>query len=656
VLLPANRSGLLAFLIATALLKSALVSAATIPDWVRQASVEVLGSYPAETKALILLSQTDYTVTGPGQYIEHSRRIARILRPEGRAWGDLVVDLRQGEKLNSIHAWTVDRSGRDYELKQKDFTEKSLSSDELYSDIRFLNAQAPAAELGSLVAFEFEVRRHAYVNEINRFFQEVNPVRELRITLTLPQGWEFHDSWPEGYRMTARQLAANRWEWTAHELEGIREEPAMPDKSVLLGRLSIAYFAPGERTATSGSWSALGQWYDRLTAGRRDPTPEIVREVEQRASPAADFASRLEALTRFVQTQIRYVGIEIGIGGYQPHLAREVFYHRYGDCKDKATLLSSMLKVAGIDSDYVLIDTDRGFVNPAVPSVWFDHVIVAIEIPAGTPAERYAAVVASQSGKRYIIFDPTDEYTPVGSLRPDLQNSDALLIRADGGELIRTPLLSPERNRITRTGHFVLMPDGRLSGEVTEDRSGDLATRERRNLHYADERRRTDQFERWLGRSLQGFSLEAMEIQKAEEIDEELSIRYKFTAPQYAQMRGSLLLIRPRVLDQKGSYVEHKLRHYPLQLDSTADEIDVFEIELPREYQVDDLPDSVKIDVGFAGYESRIRIEGSKLRYWREYVVRDVTIPSEKYQEWTRLQEVIGSDEAAAVVLKRVSP
>jgi len=69
---------------------------------------------------------------------------------------------------------------------------------------------------------------------------------------------------------------------------------------------------------------------------------------------------------------------------------------------------------------------------------------------------------------------------------------------------------------------------------------------------------------------------------------------------------------------------------------------------------VDDIPRAVKIDVGFASYESRTEVEGSKLRYWREYVVRDLSVPPEKFADWTRLQGVIGADETAAVVLKRV--
>src|ERR1700719_4593853 len=116
------------------------VAGVNVPDWVRQAASQPLGTYPPETKAVVLLDQTDYTVTAPGDYIEHSRWIVKILRPEGREEGDLGLDLSRGEKLNYVHSWTLDGSGHEYELKQKDFVEKSFPSFILYEDIRFLTA------------------------------------------------------------------------------------------------------------------------------------------------------------------------------------------------------------------------------------------------------------------------------------------------------------------------------------------------------------------------------------------------------------------------------------------------------------------------------------------------------------------------------------
>jgi hypothetical protein len=626
-----------------------------VPDWVRQAAALPLGTYPPETKAVVLLDQTDYTVTAPGDYIEHSRWIVKVLRPEGREEGDLGVDLSHGEKLNYVHSWTLDASGHEYELKQKDFVEKSFPSFILYEDIRFLTATAPSAGTGSVVAFEFEARRHSYSNQINQFFQETNPVREVRISLSLPPGWEFKDSWSSESAVKPTEVSRGHWEWTAHDLAGIEPEPMMPKRHVLLGRLAIAYFPP-EATGNMASWAALGHWYTELTTGRRDPTPEITQQVEHLIAGKADFDSKLRILTAYLQSEIRYVAIEIGVGGYQPHPASDIYRYHYGDCKDKATLLSSMLHIAGINSNYILIDTDRGFVNPAVPSVWFNHAILAIEIPTEikTTRTQYRSVITVKDGKRYIIFDPTDEYTPVGSLRPELQNSYALLVTESGGELIRTPLLDPETNTIDRTGHFVLTSDGGLSGEVSEDRGGDFAARERGRLHNWDEHKRTEYFEHYLGRSLQAFTLDSFDVQQAEQVQKNVLIKFKFSTPQYGQSRGPLMLVRPRVLGESSMSVEHKPRHYSVELGETKREIDSYEIEIPKGYAVDDIPDPAKIDVGFASYQSKFEFDGTKLRYWREYIVRDLSVPSEKFGDWVRLQGVIGADETAAAVLKRV--
>lgn len=429
-------------------------------------------------------------------------------------------------------------------------------------------------------------------------------------------------------------------------------EPMMPSFLALAARMSIAYFAPGQNVATSVSWQRVGQWWSGLVGERTAPSPEITAEAQALISGKADFKSKLIALTTFLQSQIRYVAISIGIGGDQPHPASDVFRSRYGDCKDKVTLLTAMLQVAGISSHYVLIDTRRGFINPSVPSSWGNHAIIAIEIPADGNASDYPSVITTKSGKRYIIFDPTDEYTPVGWLRSELQNSYALMVTENGGELIRTPLLAPDDNRIVRDGHFVLSADGALSGEVSEDRSGDFAMSERDRWRGRDQRERTTDFERFLGRSIQGFTLTSMDVQHADEPRSDLLISYKFTTSQYGQPRGLLMLVRPRVLGEKSYSVEHKTRRYPIELSSTANETDTYEIELPNDYTIEDIPDPVKIDVGFASYESKVEVEGSKLIYRRQYIVRDLSVPVEKYKDWVRLEGTIGADEAAVALLK----
>ena len=129
------------------------------------------------------------------------------------------------------------------------------------------------------------------------------------------------------------------------------------------GQMIVSFFPSGAGTALNANHE-LG--YDGkmvLQPGRR--TSRVIPgdqaaggRLDRRENHAA--AKDAGDLAEFVQQDIRYVGIELGIGGFQPHPAPDVFSHRYGDCKDKATLVRTMLREIGVDSYYVLINATRG--------------------------------------------------------------------------------------------------------------------------------------------------------------------------------------------------------------------------------------------------------------------------------------------------------
>ena len=626
---------------------------ATVPDWVRTAAAASLPKYEADTNAVVLFDEVMYTVTSSDEYMEHYRRAVKILRPDGRNEADFHVSLRQKEKVVSLHAWSIDKSGHEYELKEKDFAEQGLFDFELYNDIRFRTARAPAANPETVVAFEYEVRRRPWLNHLDWSFQESIPVHEAHIVLQLPQAWGYSASWAGISPLTPLQKTGNDAEWVLHDLPALKHEPMSPPYWALSARLGLAYLEPGESARNATSWDALGRWYDQLTTGRRSPTPELSEKAHQLTVGKTDFDGKVRALASFLQSDIRYVAIEIGVGGYQPHPAQDVFRARYGDCKDKATLLSSMLHEVGIESDYVIVSTYRGTVHPDVPSPVFNHMILAIEVLPGTSTDSYRPLVTAKNGKRYLIFDPTDPYTPLGELRGELQDTYALLVAGGRGELIHTPLLEPDTNLLVSTGHFTLSADGALAGEIVEDRSGDHAWHERIALTHANQQERTQRIERRLSRSLSGFTLEKADIQQLDQIQQKLVISLKLSDPGYGQIRGPLMLVRPRVLGEKSFALERKPRQYPFQFDRTSRETDTFEIELPKEYVVEDVPDPVKVDAGFASYRSKVEVEGSKVRYSREFVRRDVLIGPEHTEELRKFLGTIGADEAAMVVLKR---
>ena len=131
------------FLLATALLLVASCHAST-PDWVRVAAASTLPAYTPETNAVVLLDDVNVRVLSPTEYLEHYRRVVKILRPEGRDEADLLVYLEGKEKLHSIHCWSFDRSGKEFELKDKEFTERGVFFGfELYNDVRMRTGTCP---------------------------------------------------------------------------------------------------------------------------------------------------------------------------------------------------------------------------------------------------------------------------------------------------------------------------------------------------------------------------------------------------------------------------------------------------------------------------------------------------------------------------------
>jgi hypothetical protein len=128
-----------------------------------------------------------------------------------------------------------------------------------------------------------------------------------------------------------------------------------------------------------------------------------------------------------------------------------VFSHRYGDCKDKATLLKAMLGEIGVESDYFIINTERGAISrDTLPNLGFDHAILAIHLPAEVADQSLLAVSTEVGNARLLFFDPTDPLTPFGSLRGVLQASYGVLMTSEGGALTRTPQLPNRLNGIER--------------------------------------------------------------------------------------------------------------------------------------------------------------------------------------------------------------
>jgi hypothetical protein len=262
-------------------------------------------------------------------------------------------------------------------------------------------------------------------------------------------------------------------------------------------------------------------------------------------------------------------------------------------------------------------------------------------------------VVTAKTGRRYLIFDPTWERTPFGQLEHDLQGGYGVLLEGADSQAIQLPVLDPALNTVRRSATLRLDAGGVLQGTVTERRIGDVSEYRREVYAMGDAKQQRDLLDRSLGRDFTTFSATDVKVENVDSPGRDLTVSYTLSADRYAKAMGPLLMVRPRVLGDVDLETDHKERKVPINLDETMQAVDEYSIELPAGFTVDELPDPVKLDVGFASYQSAVAVRGNTLEYKRTYTVRQITLPAERYGDVQKLEEAIAADEESRAVLKK---
>ena len=586
----------------------------TPPQWGLDASKTHTPDYAKDAAAIILFDEYVETVDANGRAVEREREAIRILKSQGRG-NTCEVNYDVDEKINYFRVWTIAADEKQYQAQDTDFTEEGDTSVPIMLSTRkYRIAHPPAVDVGATIICESEELMEPYLQEKVWSIQNGIPIAFQALEIDLPAGRAHTQSWHNSKPFQPVEVAPNHWRWELKDMPALtlRDIPSRPEWAAIAARMSVQW-GDAAVEGNDNQWRAIGQWVTTLEADRPAPSPEIAAQVQTLIAGAPDFYAKLTPITDFIQKNIRYFVVLRGIGGLQANHAADIFHNKYGDCKDKTTLLISMLQVAGINAFYVPVADRRGIVDPADPSLFGNHMITAIEIPPDVQDPRLMAIVKAKDGKRYLIFDPTDERTPVGNLRSALQDSYGTLAAGPASQIIALPVLAPDANGTERKGVFTISPDGTLTGSVDTSHSGPEGAELRTILKYSDEKERRESLETAVAHDLPGVVLNSFQFVQPAALDKPLELHYKLTEAQYAHQAGTFLLVRPRVVGTHVLPFADKPRTVPIDLTATGRWHDSYDIALPPGYVVDETPDPVDADLDFASYHSAITAKDNHL-------------------------------------------
>jgi Domain of Unknown Function with PDB structure (DUF3857) len=642
------------FLFALFLLGVCPSAFADVPEWLRNLSRQPARTYADDVNAVILLDDQTTTIKENGDIVRHERVAVKILRPEGRRLSSYPVYFDSDSKVEYLRGWSITSKGQEYE--SKDTMERTVSTFEVYSDTKARIVSVPGADVGTVMGFEFEQKERPYIFQDFWEIQGEYPVEQSRYELRLSSSWRFKSDWVN-YEPQKPAEENGALVWRVSNIPRIEREPSRRYEGALAARMVVTFLSDKMPGKSYRDWAEFGNWYTQLASGVRNPTPALRQKVQELAPASLPFMERVQAVARFAQHDVRYVEISIGIGGWRPHAAGDILAHRYGDCKDKATVLSSMLSQMGVKSYYLLVDTHRGiYTEKSPPQARFNHMILAISLPEASYPSPLPAMYQHPKLGRLLIFDPTNDLVPFGQIPPYEQDNYGLLVGDEGGDLIHLPLSNPEANRITRSAKMKLLPDGSLQGEIEEVRTGFEAMFGRAFLRHETEGDRKKMIERILGRTVGNFQLNGFDVVNADDIDKDLILRYKFTAEHYAKNAGPLLLLRPHIVgEMAGSWDPNKPRHYAYQFEAPFLNSDTVEISLPEGFTVDELPEPAQASFPFGRYVSKTENAGGVLKYTREYRVAATEVSMDQMDKLKKLFSQINLDEKNMAVLKKAN-
>jgi len=270
---------------------------------------------------------------------------------------------------------------------------------------------------------------------------------------------------------------------------------------------------PAVAWTTFKSWEAVGDWYRGLESDRILPSDsQLQAKVAELTAGKATELEKVRAVYSYVSTQIRYIGVDFGIGRYQPHRAAEVLENQYGDCKDKHTLLASMLGALGLRSDAVLIGAGIRFNQPVPSPQSFNHLITRVVV-----------------GGQPVWLDATAEVAPYRVLNPAIRDKDALVVPDSGVATIqRTPagLPFPAIQKMDASG--TLNADGISNSHIVVTLRGDDELVARSALHQVS----PGQYDQLVQRFSQGMGYAGTtshaDVSRPEDTTDPLRIGYDY--------------------------------------------------------------------------------------------------------------------------------
>lgn len=435
---------------------------------------------PDAAAAVVETEHQTVTIRADGTVREDHRRVVRLESDSDvEDWETFPIYLDLNRRLEDFEGRVTDPDGEVRKVKRKHQDERQIAGrSELHASRSYHVVEPEGLRPGAKLDLAWSVEIEPYFPADSVYLERDHPVEDFQLTIRVEpgvEGWRWRLDGPDGEGFGRESLSFEESGFNISDIgasRGLRVTGSLPKAPDGYGP-AAGPRAPVIRFAWGGdSWRHVGSWYRSLLDDVPRDGAALSSLAEELTAGAADDRERLERLVRYVQDRVRYVAVQIGIGGYVPTPPGETLERQWGDCKDKGVLLAELLREVGIDAFPALVrlDASKSFDAEFPAANQFNHLIVAI------PEGEVATTAEDPVSGGYLFVDATQSRGSARYLNSWASGQQALVVTPGGGSLVPTPV-QPDAQRQRLAGIWTVRDDGTAEAQLALEFVGDGAAR-----------------------------------------------------------------------------------------------------------------------------------------------------------------------------------
>jgi len=583
--------------------------------------------------AVIVFDTTSVSLENTGNYVESQHKLVKILSMKGKAdyseasfgyylsYDTVIVEL----------ARVITPDGKVINVPKEDIKDVKIPAFGKFflPNVRMKKITFPDIVEGSSVEYVMKdiMRNPPMENNFDDMvlFEDMNPILSKVYVISSPMKlkWKVKNDNENIVKFTEEKKKNNTvYKWYASNVPGIVREPLMPPRTDVSKKLLVS---------SVPSWKVWSRWYYDLCKDKFATNDTMNIVIDSVLAGKKSREDSIRALYYYVSKNIRYVATTMSgkKGGYEPFPAIKTFRDKYGVCRDKAALLTAMLRKAGFEA-YTVLTNPIAYVEKDVPVDQFNHAITAVR----------------NRDRSFLFIDPTAEHT-VDFLPGYEQGKGVLVCDEKGEDLAYLPTIPAKNNLLFIENKSEIDDQGNLKGTMAFRMKGLMDMSFRGMLLYYPPERIKQIFQQIIKGISTDAVLDTFYYSDPNDFYKPLEITLNFHSPDYALITGRIMTFHPAMMGGAGistmmgggrnPFALDK-RKYPLFLFSTMATILEGSIKIPMGYKVKMLPEGYKEGLGFFTGISSYKKGKGYINYKAESDFNKFLISP---QEYTKLKQVV---------------